>query len=284
VPEVQDESVPFPAATEQRARKRPSPAASLNPLPLATPPIEADRTIKTSTVVTPVAQSYVNSRNAGRREVEPRTTSTHAIASPARNAEPAQADAAVASNLEVQPPQQSRETHSVVAQSTHHSASQEHPLTPSQSRQPSAPRATTLLSESKPQTSLAAVRAAESKASPAPTSTRKAHTDPAPPPSSPASQPLLTSKPQTKPAQAEPPLLPLTARVKPATEAKPKERPAARVHIGKLEIRMTTPPQPMAPPAAAKPAQVQRLAPPAAATAPQPLTRELAWTYGLVQG
>jgi hypothetical protein len=140
------------------------------------------------------------------------------------------------------------------------------------------------LSESKPRPSPAAVRAAEPKANPAPSSTRKAITDPTSQPSSPASQPQLSFKPQAKPAQAAPPLLPLAARAKPATEAKPKERPPARVHIGKLEIRMTSPQQPIATPAAAKPAQMQRLTPPAATKAPQPLSRELAWTYGLVQG
>jgi hypothetical protein len=140
------------------------------------------------------------------------------------------------------------------------------------------------LSESKPQPFPATVHAAESKPNPAPGSTRKAVTNPAPHPSSSTSQPQLSFKPQAKPAQAAPQLLPLTSRVKPATEANPKQRTPARVHIGKLEIRMTAPPQPIATPAAAKPAQMQRLTPPAAATAPQPLSRELAWTYGLVQG
>jgi hypothetical protein len=280
VPEVQDEAVPLPATAQQRARKSHALAASPDAVPLATPPIKADRSIEASTVTTLVPQPHGAPAKASHREVEPLTTAAHAIAPPARAA--AQSDAAIASTLQAQRPQQFRETHSVAALSTNQSAAQEHPLTTSQSQQPPTPHAATLLSESKLQPSSAAVRTAESKSSPAPSSTRKASTDPAPNAS--AAQPQLSFKPQAKPAQAASQLLPLTSRVKPATETKPQERPAARVHIGKLEIRMTAPPQPIASPAAAKPAQMQHLTPPAAATAPQPLSRELAWTYGLVQG
>lgn len=66
-------------------------------------------------------------------------------------------------------------------------------------------------------------------------------------------------------------------------EAEPQKRQAARVHIGKLEVRLSAPP-----PSAVQPAQAPQRelnsAGRAATTAPQPLARDLAWTFGLVQG
>jgi hypothetical protein len=280
VPEVLDGTVERPAAAQKPAEKRP---AELLPSDTNSPSTflaEAPRRAASSSEPTPASPPHGDPIQQTRHKVEFLTASEHTISAPGREA--AHTASIVADTLQAQRPRHVRETPSGRAQSSNQSAAQKAALMAPQL--PSKHDEASPLSEIKPRLIAAASRALESKPNPAPKSTPKTSTDPAPRASSSTSRPQLSHKPQSDHAQSDPTLLPLTARSKPASEPNPKDRPSARVHIGKLEIRMSAPPQPIAPQQAAKPAQQQRPPQPTPATPPQPLARELAWTYGLVQG
>lgn len=78
-------------------------------------------------------------------------------------------------------------------------------------------------------------------------------------------------------------LVPALPAARPKDEPKSSERPPARVHIGKLEIRISAPPQVVVPPQPAPEMREPRRTPIAPTAAPQPLARELAWNFGLMQ-
>jgi hypothetical protein len=278
VPEVQDGTVARHAAAQRPAEKR---TAELMPSDAdsdSTSLAEAPSRTAASFEPTLASQPHGDSIQQHQHEVELLTTSAHRISAPAREA--AHTDSTVVNTLQAQPPKQIGETHFGAAQSSSQSATQKTPLIAPQL--PSAHNEASPSIGMKPQLTATASRALESKFNSIPDSTPKTSTDSTPRASLSTSHPQLSHKPQSNRAQSEPPLLPLAARSKPASEPKPKDRPATRVHIGKLEIRMSAPPQPIAPQQAAKPVEGQRR--PQPATPPQPLARELAWTYGLVQG
>jgi len=280
VPEVQDGAGARSAAAQKPPAKRPIEVLPSDANPQSTSLAEVPSRAAASPEPTPASQPHGGPIRQNQHKVELLKTSAHTISAPGREA--AGSASMVAGTLEAQRPPQVRETRSGTAQSSNQSVAQKAPfITP---KLPSMYDEVSPLRGIKPQLIAVESRAPESRPNPAPGSARKTSTDSAPRASSSTTHPQLSRKPQSNRAQSDPPLLPLTARLKPASEPKPKDPPSARVHIGKLEIRMSAPPQPIAPPQAAKPAQMQRVAQPAATAAPQPLARELAWTYGLVQG